>query len=59
MRVKWAVELDGEVHMIELDHGDYSGRKTIKQVRALCQCRARCMGSSRHRWKLMLMSCAL
>ena len=33
MRVKWAVELDGEVHMIELDHGDYSGRKTIKQVR--------------------------
>lgn len=34
MRVKWAVELDGEVHMIELDHGDYSGRKTIKQVRA-------------------------
>jgi hypothetical protein len=35
MRVKWAVELDGQVHLIELDHGDYSGRKTIKQVRAL------------------------
>ena len=33
MRVKWALELDGEVYMIELDHGDYSGRKTIKQVR--------------------------
>ena len=45
--------------MIELDHGDYSGRKTIKQVRAFRQRRARCVSSSRHRWKLMLTPCAL
>ena len=47
MRVKWAVELDGEVHLIELDHGDYSGRKTIKQVRAL---RLRCGHCVRKHW---------
>eukprot|EP01050_Picozoa_sp_SAG11_P022127 SAG11_NODE_4103_length_2063_cov_2.553971_1_plen_169_part_00 len=29
MKVKWALELDGEVHMVEAEHGDYSGRKQI------------------------------
>jgi hypothetical protein len=49
MRVKWAVELDGEVHMIELDHGDYSGRKTIKQVRVHRLLYGGCVqGSGRH-----------
>ena len=34
MRVKWAVDLDGEAHLLQLEHGDYTGRKTITQVRA-------------------------
>jgi hypothetical protein len=38
MKVKWAVEVEGEVYMLDLDHGDYSGRKTIKQVRAPERC---------------------
>ena len=34
MRVKWAVDLDGEAHLLQLEHGDYTGRKTITQVRS-------------------------
>ena len=33
MKVKWVIEVDGEVHLLELEHGDYSGRKTITMVR--------------------------
>ena len=29
MKVKWILELDGEVHMVEIEHGDYTGKKQI------------------------------
>ena len=29
MKVKWVIEVDGEVHMVEVEHGDYSGKKVL------------------------------